>query len=96
MGISGYSLHYHEDVARKDIPKISASNKKKIKSAIEKKLLTEPETFGKPLRRSLKASRKLRVGDYRVIFRIRGKRIYILLIAHRSQAYKVARKRIQP
>ncbi len=71
-----------------DIPKLSQTWKDKIKRAIENKLTTKPETFGKPLRRSLKGYRKLRVGDYRVIFRLEKKTVKILAILHRSIVYK--------
>ena len=65
-----FILRYHEKVEKEDIPRLSREWKERIKETIEKKLTVEPETFGKPLRRSLKGYRKLRVGDYRVIFRI--------------------------
>jgi len=51
----------------------------------------EPELYGKPLRRSLKGYRKLRVGDYRVIFRIEKHFIKIFVIQHRSKnTYQLA------
>lgn len=82
------------DVIKKDIPKLSSSDKNKIKKAIEEKLSINPETFGKPLRRSLKGYRKLRVGDYRVIYRIENKIVKIFYIGHRSIVYKNTEKRI--
>ncbi|MDP3997816.1 MAG: type II toxin-antitoxin system RelE/ParE family toxin [bacterium] len=50
--------------------------------------------YGKPLRRSLKGYRKLHVGDYRVIFRIAGHAVKILIIQHCSRVYDVAPKRL--
>lgn len=85
---------YHESVVENDIPRIAPSFRIRIKKAIEEKLLTNPEIYGKPLRRSLKGYRKLRIGDYRVIFRIQEKFIKIFLIQHRSVAYKNALIRI--
>jgi len=55
--------------------------------AIEEKLAVAPEIFGKPLRYSMKGYRSLRVGDYRVIYRIAGMTVRIARIAHRSTAY---------
>jgi mRNA interferase RelE/StbE len=89
-----FELDYHELVKKNDIPKIPENIKKRIKSAIEYRLTLEPEVFGKPLRKSLKGYRKLRVGDYRVIFRIEGKRVKIFIIQHRSVVYKNAEMRI--
>lgn len=83
-----YEIEYHESVVKKDIPKLGVSIKDRIKKSIEEKLLVAPEKFGKPLRKSLKNNRKLRVGDYRVIFRIEKKKVKIFKIGHRSIAYK--------
>lgn len=83
-----FSIEYHELVVREDIPKISREWRAKIKHAIENKLVTSPEKFGKPLRRSLRGYRKLRVGDYRVVFRVVGNRVKIFIIQHRSVVYR--------
>ncbi len=88
-----FTVVYHEAVVKSDIPKLSSEWRKTIKLAIEEKLTIQPEVFGKPLRRSLKGYRKLRVGDYRVIFRIKGNTIVILLIAHRSLVYRKPHQR---
>lgn len=89
-----FKIFYHHLVARDDIPKLSAVWKKKVRSAIESKLMAKPEMYGKPLRRSLKNYRKLRVGNYRVIFRIESSVVKILVIQHRSVVYSAAEKRI--
>ena len=94
MGVD-FVLQYHELVLKEDIAKLSASNKRQIKRAIEEKLMTHPELYGKPLRQSLKGYRKLRVGDYRVIFRIEKQTIKILMIEHRSQVYLSVYMRIE-
>ena len=88
-----FEIVYHHKVVSDDIPKLSASWKIKIREAIEKKLVTHPDLYGKPLRRSLKGYHKLRVGDYRVIFRIEEKTVKILIIGHRSIVYKEINKR---
>lgn len=92
MGIV-FDIFYHESVVNEDIPKLSTTRKKQIREAIEKKLTTEPEFFGKPLRRSLKGFRKLRVGDYRVVFYIEKNKVKIFYIGHRSVVYQRADKR---
>ncbi len=88
-----YTILYHEEVVKKDIPKLSPAWRAKIRLAIEGKLMTRPDVYGKPLRRSLKNYRKLRVGDYRVVFRIEGEQIRIFAIQHRSMVYKHFSKR---
>ena len=83
-----FEIKYIDSVQKEDLPKLSKTAKNNIKKAIEKKLVNEPELYGKPLRRSLKGYRKLRVEDYRVIFRIHRKIVKIIIIQHRSVVYK--------
>ncbi|KKU47484.1 addiction module antitoxin RelB [Candidatus Uhrbacteria bacterium RIFCSPHIGHO2_12_FULL_46_13] len=89
-----YTIQYHPLVVHDDIPKLDATHKQRIKRSIEQRLLIDPETFGIPLRRSLRGYRKLRVGDYRIVFRIAGNTVYILAIMHRSIVYDHMSKRV--
>ena len=89
-----FEIIYHPLVVGDDIPKLSIGWKTKIQKKIEERLTTHPETYGKPLRRSLKGYRKLRVGDYRVIFLLEKNTIKILVIQHRSVVYDRINKRI--
>ncbi len=89
-----YEILYADKVIKNDIPKILGSYKDRIKQAIETKLTTEPDLYGKPLRRSLKGYFKLRVGDYRIVFRIENKKVKIFTIAHRRVVYKIISGRI--
>lgn len=89
-----FQIFYHPLVVRDDIPKLSGEWKEKIRLAIEERLATHPDLYGKPLRRSLKGYRKLRVGDWRVIFKIEKNLVKILIIQHRSVVYDQINKRI--
>lgn len=91
----GFTIYYHPKVIRGDIPLLSTTWKVRIKSAIEEKLTTTPEKFGKPLRQSLSGYRKLRVGDYRIVFRIKDRTVLIFAILHRSVVYKNHSTRVQ-
>ena len=82
-----FEVIYHPDVLRKDLPKISSDLKQRIKQAIEMKLMTAPQEFGEPLRRTLKGYWKLRVGDYRVVYKVTGKQVIIFRIGHRREVY---------
>jgi len=88
-----YKVVYHSDVVSDDIPSITKLWKKKIQQAIEIKLTQEPTLYGKPLRRSLHPYYKLRVGDYRVIYKIKTDTVFILMIQHRSVVYNDALRR---
>ena len=89
-----FKIQYHKAVVTEDIPKLSAEWKNTIQGTIERKLTLSPEIFGKPLRQSLKGYRKLRVGDYRIIFHIQKNTVKIFAIQHRSVVYKMLQKRI--
>ena len=60
----------------------------RIRKTIETKLAYAPQNFGEPLRRSLKGYWKLRVGDWRVIYKVEGKSVVILRIGHRREIYE--------
>jgi mRNA interferase RelE/StbE len=62
--------------------------------AIETRLMTAPHQYGEPLRKTLKGYWKLRVGDYRIVFKIVDHEIYILVIIHRKKVYEKIGKRI--
>lgn len=89
-----YKILYESSVALNDIPLLSSFWKKKVNFAILSKLTSKPDVFGKPLRYSLKNHRTLRVGDYRVIFRIEKSTVKIFMIRHRKEVYEIARKRL--
>ncbi|MEK7099094.1 MAG: type II toxin-antitoxin system RelE/ParE family toxin [Patescibacteria group bacterium] len=89
-----YDVQYHALVVSVDIPALPHEWRDKIKRAIEDRLTMRPEIYGKPLRRSLKGYRKLRVGDYRVIFRIERKSVNVFVIQHRSRVYATADQRL--
>ena len=88
-----FELVYHPAVIKEDIKKLSPKWGNTIRLAIEQKLKAKPELFGKPLRKSLKGYKKLRVGDYRVIFLIEKSVVKIIAIMHRSAVYTSAVKR---
>jgi len=89
-----WTVEYHPDVPGKDIPNLSKSMQKQVLSAVETKLVYHPVEFSKPLRNVLKPYRSLRVGNYRVVFKVLNNDIiYILTIRHRNKVYAMAGKR---
>ncbi len=55
--------------------------------AIEERLQAASQNYGEPLRKSLKGYWKLRVGDYRVVFKVIESEVWILGIRHRKSVY---------
>ena len=84
-----YKVEYLNSV-RDDLNSISKSDKELIRKAIEKKLTTNPVEFGKPLQYSLKGLRRLRVGNYRIIFQIQEENhtVLVVKIGHRKEVYE--------
>ena len=83
-----YKIEYLESVVEDDIPSLSKPDKLKIKRAIEEKLVNDPVRFGKPLQYSLKGCRRLRIGDYRIIYVIEKEVVLIVKIGHRKEVYR--------
>jgi mRNA interferase RelE/StbE len=73
-----YVVEYDPDIEEK-LLNLTKSVREMIRKAIEKKLIVDPITFGKPLRYSLKGYRRMRVGDYRVIYKIIEDKILVIL-----------------
>jgi len=83
-----YTLVYHPDVRKKDIPALNRNISERISRAIETRLTTDPQRYGEPLRRTLKGYWKLRVGDYRVVFKVVKNEVWIFGIINRREVYE--------
>jgi mRNA interferase RelE/StbE len=89
-----FTLRYHPAVRSDDLTLIDRKMKDRIRRAIEERLQTLPHEYGEPLRKTLKGYWKLRVGDYRVVFKIIKSEVWILGIRHRKEIYKDIDKRM--
>lgn len=88
-----YRLIYHPLVAE-DIKNLPQNIKNRIQNAIEKRLLIDPVKAGRPLKQSLVGHRKMRVGDYRIIYRVIFDMIIVLKIGHRKDVYDKVKSRL--
>jgi|GEM_PF-2666504 mRNA interferase RelE/StbE len=88
-------IKYHPKVLDEDIPSLDKAIAIRIKNAIEKRLMTEPLKYGDYLHGSLKGYRKYRVDDHRIVYRIAGNEIHILVIGKRKddEVYGIANRR---
>jgi len=89
-----FTVKYHPDVKEIDLPLINVKMRKRIRRAIESRLMTAPQEYGLPLRKNLGGYWKLRVGDYRVVFKVERELVFVLGIRHRKNIYKDVRGRI--
>jgi mRNA interferase RelE/StbE len=87
MKESRYSVFFTRE-AKRNVEKLDPSIKRIIKKAIES-LAVNPAK-GKPLTYELAGLHSLRTSDYRIIYRMREKRLVIIVIAvgHRKEIYK--------
>ena len=75
-----WEVKIHRLVLEEDFKNINNTDRKKILKAIRRKLSSEPLKFGAPLRGEFSVYRKLRAGDYRVIYRTKGEELLVLVV----------------
>jgi len=90
-----FELVYHPQV-RSDVAALNEKRKRGIRAGVENRVAVAPQQYGEPLRKTLKGYWKLRVGDYRVVFKVVGAEVRILGIGNRKQVYDVIAKRTAP
>lgn len=85
-----FEIEYLESVVEEDIPALPKTMRTRIKNAIETRLAIDPIGLGKPLRYSFIGHRRIRVGDYRILYRMDMNKhiIVIVLIKHRKDVYE--------
>ena len=87
-----YRIEFGPHIDWRKFKRLPNVDKKRLQLLIQKKLATQPTLFGKPLRSSLFPFWSLRVGDYRVIYRIERNIVHIELIGQRTDIYSDAEK----
>lgn len=82
-----FGLVFHPAV-KEDAAALTKTMRERVRGAIETRLTEDPARYGKPLRGTLAGYWKLRVGDWRLVYEIRGAEVIVLAIQHRSRIYK--------
>jgi len=82
-----WAVSYHPDVAE-DLGNVGPSAARRIMRAIDSKLTKSPLQFGAPLSGNLVNFRKLRIGDYRVVYQVEEKKVTVLVLAIGSRRDK--------
>lgn len=88
--MSAFRIKYIDTVVEEDIPNLPKTMKVRIKRAIETRLIMDPVGLGKPLRYSFVGHRRIRVGDYRILYRVDPKKnpVIVVIIKHRKEVYE--------
>ena len=81
-----FNIQYKKSIAR-DLSSLDKKEARRILDKIEKDLSARAESYP-VLKGEFAGLRKMRVGDYRVIFTILDNDILILRIGHRREIYK--------
>ncbi len=76
-----------KESALKDLQQLSTNVAKTIFSKIENEL-PQSALQQKQLKGNFKGLRRMRAGDYRVIFEIRNEQVIVLQIMHRKDVYR--------
>jgi len=75
-----WEIIYHKDVDE-DLKSVGPAAARRIIKIIDKKLVCEPEKFGSPLSHNLRNFRKLRIGDFRVVYQVFSKKVIVFVLA---------------
>lgn len=75
-----WEVKIHHLVVDEDFKKIDKPAQTLILRTINKKLTLAPEKYGAPLRNALKGYWKLKISDYRVIYRIEENLVRVLVL----------------
>ena len=83
-----FQVVYHPDIPSEDLPSLNRDIRDRIRKAIEARLTRAPQDYGKPLSGNLQSYWSLRVGDYRITYRIEPPFVKVIQIVHRRDAYQ--------
>ena len=81
-----YSIQYKKSV-EKDLARIGKPEARRLLDKMEKELTSHPERYP-ILQGPLSGLRKMRMGDYRVIYAILDNDVLVLRIGNRREVYK--------
>lgn len=81
-----FEITYKKSVS-KDLSSLGKAEAKRILDRIDRDLATRADSYP-VLKGPFSGLRKLRVGDYRVIFAILGAQVLVLRIGHRREVYE--------
>ncbi|ANF56264.1 type II toxin-antitoxin system RelE family toxin [Halotalea alkalilenta] len=93
-----WEVLYHPDVAE-DLDRLGPASANRILDVIEERIRDgEPDKLGKPLRGLLAGCRRIRTGNTRIIYRINGEAVQVLIVAvgarREEEVYALAERRV--
>lgn len=88
-----FEVVYHPDIPD-DLALINRNIQTRIEAAIRLRLAQAPQAYGKPLAANLASYWKMRVGDYRIIYKVTKDGVWIFGIIDRRDVYRDIVKRL--
>lgn len=87
-----FEVIYREDV-EEDLSALDLPVRRRLMDAVETRLSVSPVLYGKPLGGPLAGLRRIRVGDYRIGYQIKGRNVVIWAVQHRKIVYSILTRR---
>jgi len=92
-----WGVTYHPDV-RGDLDSIGPAEARRILKVVEERIIAgSPDKTGKPLSGNLAGCRRIRAGSYRIIYKVNGNSVEVLILGvgprRNKEVYKNAGKR---
>ncbi|PAU79441.1 type II toxin-antitoxin system RelE family toxin [Halomonas salipaludis] len=93
-----WHLIYHPDV-QQDLIRLGSAAANRVLDVIEERIRDgEPDKLGKPLRGALAGCRRIRTGNTRIVYKVDGLAIQVLIIAvgarRDEEIYDLANRRV--
>lgn len=74
-----WTVQFHEEVDG-DFRQLGNAEAQRVLKVIKERIINgEPEKIGKPLRGALAGCRRIRTGDVRIVYRIEGTKVVVVL-----------------
>lgn len=93
-----WEILYHKSVDD-DLERVGPAAARRIVKTIDRKLTSAPNQYGAPLSNNLKNFRKLRIGDFRVVYRVFNQKVIVFVLAvgprRDKEIYQAASKRLE-
>ena len=94
-----WKIKVHHLVVHEDFQKINKKDQSIILKTIYKKLGTSPQEYGSPFHHELKGYWKLKISDYRAVYKIEKEKIRVLVLKigmrRDEEVYKEMLKRLK-
>ncbi len=94
MAAKGFELLFRPEVEG-ELRGVGGRLRRRILRAIRERLGVDPERYGRPLGGRMAGLRRIRCGDTRVAYQVRGRRVVVWAVLHRKAIYAELERRFK-